>query len=348
MKNCKPDSKPRVAKPPKPAKVRALCRERLVPADTEGVRPGAKPAGATRSPGCRRARRSGRFRPEDILPPFDRSTGLVGRVKLWHVFLVAGIRCLPWGFYFALLAPYLMPVFVAPVMLVMAVVVWALPDLPRAPTRSMTLLFFAFFIALIAWPSYLAIALPGMPWITAIRLASFPMVLFLAISLSTSQQFRAELYDSLNAAPALWKAVIILTVLQLLSIPMSKEIGLSVQKYVVALVSWTAIFFVSAWVFRKPGLAVRWAATMWGLAVFVTLIAVVEYKEQRVLWAGHIPSFLAIQDDTVNRILGGASHWLIAPKAPSRHPSAFRNISRSPCPSSSSSSPAALLSWFAA
>ena len=88
--------------------------------------------------------------------------------------------CFIYGFFFAALAPNIVTPLLAPLVVLAFLVVWALPDVNWAPTRSLEWLFFATFIVLIVWPNYLAIALPGLPWITLIRLTSFPLNLVLA------------------------------------------------------------------------------------------------------------------------------------------------------------------------
>src|ERR1700748_1026945 len=78
--------------------------------------------------------------------------------------------CLIYGFFFSVFAPAYFVLFAAPPAILMLLVIWALPDLDWAPTRQLEWAFYATFIALIVWPNYLAIALPGLPWITLVRL----------------------------------------------------------------------------------------------------------------------------------------------------------------------------------
>lgn len=44
----------------------------------------------------------------------------------------------------------------------------------------------------------------------------------------------------------------------------------------------------------------------WAISLVVCLVGLWEFKVQKVPWAGHIPPFLAIEDDYVQRILAGA------------------------------------------
>jgi hypothetical protein len=209
------------------------------------------------------------------------------------------ISCLILGGAFALLAPSLIaPVLALPAILAL-ITIWALPDVARPQHRVQEGFFFAFFITTIMWPNYLAIAIPGLPWITVSRLIGLPLMTFLLISVSTSKPFRERLAQVLAAAPWLWRLIVIFVAIQLLSILFSADKSQSIQKFIVTQFSWTAIFFVGCWVFSKPGAANFWVKILWAMAVTICLLTIVEFRLGRLPWAGHIPSFLQINDPSV-------------------------------------------------
>jgi hypothetical protein len=221
--------------------------------------------------------------------------------------LVAAFICLPYGFYYALLTPWLLVPFIVPIAILLAIMIWTLPISRTVPVRAMECMLFALFASLAAWPNYLAVTLPGLPWMTVSRLIGTPMVILLLVSLSTSPPFRTRLAAVLADSPAIWKCLIIFTVLQGVSIAFTSQVGVSISKYVVHLTNETAAFFLCAYLFRRPGRAELWGALIWGFAIFVSLIGLQEFREQRVLWAGHVPRWLLPQDDVVMRILAGSS-----------------------------------------
>lgn len=226
---------------------------------------------------------------------------------IWRtgIILFLGLFCFLYGLVFAFFAPFLLPIFLIPPIILGLVVIWALPDERTAPTRTLNFLFFAFSIALIVWPNYLAVALPGLPWITLIRLFAFPLALIFVVCLSTSKDFRSKLYGSINSTPLLWKLLVCFVAIQFFSIAMSHNKGDSIQKFIIDQVYWTSAFFVSAYLFLKPGRIEKWSALNWILAIIVCAIAILEYRARSILWAGHIPSFLKIEDPSVQRILAG-------------------------------------------
>ncbi len=220
--------------------------------------------------------------------------------RRWYVpgraWLLTGLLllfCLIYGFAFAVLSPFLITPFTIPIILLLLLLIWAMPD-ATAPVRTMNFFFFAFFIGLIAWPNYLSIALPGLPWISIIRLTIFPFFLLFLYSLSVSHEFRATLSDTIASEPVLWKLLIAFTALQTLSVGLSKDPIASLGKLVVSYTEWIAVFFGAAFLFLKPGRAMRWAACMWGLAIWICAIGLLENRLGFVPWRDHIPSFLKI------------------------------------------------------
>jgi hypothetical protein len=219
------------------------------------------------------------------------------------ILAVVTVFCFFYGLMFAAFAPGLLLPLLAPVVLLAGLVVWALPVARTAPTRSVEALFFAFLIALVAWPNYLALSLPGLPWITMQRLAGGPLVLLFLICVSTSKSFRDELGAVLRAAPAVWRLVTAFAVITLISIAFSHNKGASIDKFVTAQLTWTAIFFIACFVFSRPGRVDLWAKAIWILALAVGAVAIYERHIRQIPWAGHIPGFLAIEDPNVAAIL---------------------------------------------
>lgn len=208
-----------------------------------------------------------------------------------------------YGFAFALLSSVFLMQLVIPLVLLAFLVIWLLPDTGRAPTTLLSNLTFAFIIALLCWPDYIALSFPGLPWVTMVRLTGIPLVLTLLISLSTSAKVRHDMMESLNAIPMLWKLMLTFTAIAIISVAFSNNISNSIGKLMIALLYWISIFFASAYVFRTPGRVIRLSYILWGIAVFVCLIGLREWQLKTLPWAGHLPSFLAVEDEAVQRIM---------------------------------------------
>lgn len=222
-------------------------------------------------------------------------------------FVVLALICLAYGFYFSISIPARVMPYTVPLVLLGGLVIWSLPAGEYAPTRVLEPMFMAFFAALVLWPNYLAIALPSLPWLTLLRIISAPLIVILLICISASAVFRAKLLAVLNADKWIWRLLVAVVVFQTLSLPLSSDIGMSINRWVIAQANWTMIFFVGCIVFLRRGFATYW---VWCLLTMLTILCMFGLWEARlshVPWAGHIPSFLKVQDETVQRILAGAS-----------------------------------------
>ncbi|KRC39134.1 hypothetical protein ASE17_15725 [Phenylobacterium sp. Root77] len=214
--------------------------------------------------------------------------------------------CLFFGFLYGLTTPFLIKQLVIPIILLAFVTIWALPDTKSAPVGTLYGLSFAFIIVLFLWPNYLAIALPGLPWITLMRLVGAPLALVLAISYSMSPDFRAQMKASLNATPLVYKLLAGFIVLQIVTIAFSAEKDQSIQRVINAQLTWTTIYFASCYVFLKPGRVHRWAVILWAVTLVVCLMGIFEYKISRPSWGAYVPNFLKVEDESVIRALTGS------------------------------------------
>jgi hypothetical protein len=212
-----------------------------------------------------------------------------------------------YGAAFALLFPGSLMLFFVPILLLGLGVIWALPDSATAPTRLLTGLFFAFLLGAILWPDYLALSLPGLPWITLRRVIAAPLVLALLICASISSSFRKQVGQTLAAEPVVTRLFLAFVAIQFLSLPLSRELDASIDDLIVAQLYWTAMFLAGCYVFRRPGSVERWATFLCLTLVPLSALAIWEWSRSQVPWAGSIPSFLRVEDEQVQRILTGAA-----------------------------------------
>ena len=239
---------------------------------------------------------------------------------------VLGMFCLAYGFFYGLTAPYLNGPFLAPIGLLSLFVVWALPDLRRAPTYGIELLFPATIIGLLLWPDYVAISLPGLPWITILRLMNFPLAGLLLVSLSVSEPLRRELASVMGATRPMWTFLGGFIAVQVATIALSSHPVTSVQSVVLFQISCTCAMLVAALLFRDGRFVERYFTLLCAIGVPLAALAFYEASRERVPWAGHIPSFLRIQDPAVQRMLSAVfRQWIEAyrVKATFKTPLAF-------------------------
>jgi hypothetical protein len=232
---------------------------------------------------------------------------IAGRWTITLLWVALVVASLAYGYLFAATAPYLLTPMMVPPALMMILIIWALPAGEYAPTGWLQPLFLGFLAAMILWPNYLAIALPGLPWVTMTRLFGVPLTIVLLICISVSKTFRSRLMACLNVDPIIWWALIGLVITQTITLALTDNISISVSRYILAQTNWTAMFVASCYIFLRKGAADIWAKSLFAMALTISLVGMWEAKLGYVPWAGHIPSFLKIEDDAVIRALSGAT-----------------------------------------
>lgn len=230
------------------------------------------------------------------------SQSLVSRYKKLSLLFLLAVS-IGYGFLFALGTTYVLVQLALPLVAVATLVIAMLPESGRTYLGFQEKMLFAFVVGLLCWPDYIAIALPGMPWITVQRLTTVPLAVVFLLNLSQSRGFRGEMKDILGAAPAVHRLVVAMSLLALVSVLFSTETSYSLNKFFVLMLSCVIVFFAAAYVFSKPGRLANLSAVIWGVTILLCLIGFQEKRHEVIPWAGHIPSFLKIDQLTLSQIL---------------------------------------------
>lgn len=235
-----------------------------------------------------------------VLEPYARQSNPI-RARLWGLAGLVGLALLggAYGFSFAVLPPNFLLFLIAPLALLGLVVIWALPDMDTAPTRFMVKCFLGLAGAAVLWPDYIAIALPGLPWISMRRLFAFPMAACLLVSLSVSAQFRAQMKEYLSAWPPLPKMLAGFVLLQAMSVPLSKELGASIRNFIDFQVMWTMSFVVGVYAFQRMENIRLLFKILLVSAIILCGIALAENSQHKVIWLDYIPSLLKVDQDAL-------------------------------------------------
>jgi hypothetical protein len=240
-----------------------------------------------------------RRRKRIVLGPYKRVATLRGTILTILAAPALAFFCLLYGFFYGLTAPTFIVAFLVPLVIIAAMIIWALPHQRTAPTLPIEFLFPAFFVALILWPNYLAVSLPGLPWITLRRIIGLPMAGFLLVSLSVSPAFRKRVSASVTSVKLMWVFLCGFVLVQAATTLVSASPGTSAQLLFNQAIYWTAVFVISCTLFRETRLVEKYWGLLCLLAVPIMLVTWLETREQHILWAAHIPAFLRIPDPSV-------------------------------------------------
>ena len=194
-----------------------------------------------------------------------------------------------------------------PVIVCLLIALWLMPDRGVFPVSAIERSYTPLLVLMIIWPQYIAIVLPGLPWLTPTRLSLFVVTLFFLYSLSTSSLLRRHLLTVARSSPLLWTAFLLWQGSMVISLPFSHAIGQSAKIFVDDQLRLTGMFFLGCLVFTRRGAATRTIAIILILAVLCVIDGFVELKLQYPPWAHHIPSFMRIDDASLANILGSQS-----------------------------------------
>jgi hypothetical protein len=240
------------------------------------------------------------------LPTFRRQSSQMERIIRYGSFALFCVTLgLVYGFFYTILPPQLLLYLLMPIALLAGLVIWAMPDVGRAPVRLLARLLLIYFTVTLLWPNYLAIVIPGLPWLTLRRVVIIPMTIILLICYSTSSQFRRETMEILRASKPLSYLIGAFTAVQFATTFLSEDPAFSFNVNLNFWLQATTPFFVAAWALSRQRYM---QAAVWGIVVtatILTIMAILEYNNRGVLWANHIPSFLRVQDELMERYLSG-------------------------------------------
>ncbi len=239
----------------------------------------------------------------NILAPY-RTHGVAGRrwQPLSLLFMIA--YCGLTGAAVALLPPQLMFLLAAPLGFAVGAILWLMPDGGKVPERTLAALMVLFIATNCLWPSYLSIDLPGLPWINPSRIVVGLLLIIGLYSYATSSELRAEVTARINALPLLRNAFWIFWGVSLVTIALSSQPAFSINKWINNQIFWTFLFVAAAWLGSRPGFITRVANLLVWSTILLALLTIYEYSQELVPWANHIPSFLRVDEQYLQTVLG--------------------------------------------
>jgi len=242
-----------------------------------------------------------------ILPGYAAARIEPRRSRRWIFFAGLISVAFLYGCAVAIFPTFFYSIFTIPIIILALASLWALPDTNADHGRAIRSLFWLYLVSLLLWPSYLAIALPGLPWINVQRLFLLPLCAIFFFSLSTSKVVRTELGEVLSANRFAATLVFSFVILQFATTILSPTIGASINKLFINQCAWTVPFLISCWMFRTEKHRRHWYAALLVLVLLTAVEALLEYKMQKVPWRDHIPSFLGESEDYVQANLRRAT-----------------------------------------
>jgi hypothetical protein len=202
----------------------------------------------------------------------------------------------------------LLKVAAIPIGVVLGVVIWLLPDAdehapPTTADPPYIALLVAFVSGIIVWPSYIAIVIPGLPWLTPPRLILAGMIAMMLIHYPQHRHSRGTLIEVMSHDRIAISLFLLYESLNILVLPLSPKISDTVSFLVLQEVMNLSAVTMAGVLLTKPNNIRIIYAGIVVTAIYAMLVCIVENDMQIPPWADYIPSFMQIDQSFLSRIL---------------------------------------------
>lgn len=243
-----------------------------------------------------------------ILPPYTRRVDdtrhLLSKVVVVATLVVFAMMM---GFFIAIfgLRGWFIPAI--PIVAMFAVALWMAPDIDPHFDKGIKRGFFLFMVVSLIWPKYIALNLPGVPWISLERLVMFVLLTIALLQIATSLRMRTEIADILKSHQLIMRMFLGWIVLHLL---MSAASGFSnISRDINDHIMWHLPFLLSAWIMSQPGNSEKFLKLMLIFALVITAVVIPEVRMGKPMWTDYIPPYLLAEEFYNSIIADGAQRF---------------------------------------
>jgi hypothetical protein len=208
-----------------------------------------------------------------------------------------------YGLMAVILPPQMLSYPATPILIMIALILWLLPDVGGIQYERLQILMMAYLGINIAWPSYIALNLPGLPWISLTRLVLFMVLALFVLNFSTSKELRDKLRDAVSETPLAIRAFWLFWATTTFSLIFARPVGSAIGKYINNQIYWTMVLFVTALLATRPGFVGKFVRVLVGATAVVIAYSLYEFRIQRVPWIDYLPSFLKIDPELLEILM---------------------------------------------
>lgn len=243
-----------------------------------------------------------------ILPPYTRRVNdtrhLVSKVVVVTALVLFAMLM---GFFIAIfgLRGWFIPAI--PIVVMFAAALWMAPDIDPHFDRGIKRGFFLFMAVSLIWPKYIALNVPGVPWISLERLVMFGLMAIVLLQIATSVRMRTEIADILKSQQIMMRLFLAWFVLHLLMTLVSgfSNISRDINDHIM----WHLPFLLSAWIMSQPGNSERFLKLMLIYAMVISAVVIPEVRMGQPMWTDYIPPYLLAEDFYNGIIKDGAQRF---------------------------------------
>lgn len=191
---------------------------------------------------------------------------------------------------------------VVPVVMLGAAVMWLLPDADRHAVATAEPQYFKgtlllYLLSLVIWPNYLAIVIPGLPWITPPRLVLAVMLVLMVVHYPQHSKARGTLAEVLGYDRIALLLFGLYEVMNVLVLPMAPSLSETVSYYLLQqLQSLAVVLMAGVLMASEANIALIVRTVVLG-SIFTMSVGVLENYMQSPPWANYIPPFMRIDEN---------------------------------------------------
>jgi O-antigen ligase len=160
------------------------------------------------------------------------------------------------------------------------VLLWVMPDLPLVSPGAIRKAFFFMLIAALSIPFYYMLQFPGLPWISARRVATFGLAVPFLIAIAASSSVRRHITERIRASRFIIICAAGYLAMAAISIPSSMLPTESFSGVTDAVLSWYIPFFAMIYIARGTDDVVFILKIICVCALFNTAAGIVEFRLQ--------------------------------------------------------------------
>ncbi len=239
-----------------------------------------------------------------ILRPYTRRVrGLRhGLIKATAIFLLV-LTAMAMGFWLAVFGTLMAQPFFGLVGILFLVALWMADDTEPDFREMISKLLLVYLVLEMAWPPYLAIDIPGLPWITPPRILLAMTIFMTLMQMSQSARARDEVASVWAASRPAMIFYGIFWAFALGSAIYGRSPGESISHSLNQLLLWNMPFVVATWAMMDERFLRRFITLMLITYSLIFVLTVFEYMQRKPIWFDYIPSFLKIDGPLFHAIM---------------------------------------------
>ncbi len=191
-----------------------------------------------------------------------------------------------------------------PILILIGFMLWLSPDSDPDLDKPIERTFYFFFAVALMWPNYIALNIPGLPWVSFQRIVALVIIALGFYAISSSKRVRGEIGEVLRSSTPIRRLFLAWVALQFIMLFVARLE--TMERWVHYQLVWNFMFLMALWVMRRPGRPQRMQYLLIIGIIVTSLLVIPEVRREQVLWATSIPSWLGVDPEVQVKLIEGS------------------------------------------